>query len=308
MREAGRVARSGESMTKSAGADRPFETRRLAGVGVEIPGLDLRSPISDDTFAALRRTVVEEGLVLFRDQPLEPATQIALGKRFGPIEPLVVGDGDEDPSMVKISNVDEDGKVRSNDSPFMRLVAINEGWHTDSSFREIPASFSVFTCVVAPPEGGDTMWASLQRAFDALDDATRDLLVGKSGVHDYAAAYRARGNASGDAVGFDSAPLRHPLLRAHPESGRPGLFVSEHMSEIEGLSKEEGAALCARLLRLVTAEGNTHRHHWSVGDVAIWDNRSMLHRAQGFDERHPRVMHHVRVAGTEAPIPWRPNA
>ena len=294
-------------MTMSAEARLPFETRPLGAIGVEIEGLDLRSEIADDAFAMLRRTIVEEGLVLFRGQPLEPEAQIALGKRFGPIEQLVVGDEDEEPSMVRISNVDEEGRVRPNDSHFMRLITINEGWHTDSSFREIPASFSVFSCVVAPEEGGDTMWASLQRPFEALDDATRRRLVGRSGIHDYAAAYRARGNDEGGIVGFDSDPLRHPLVRAHPETGQPGLYLTEHMSEIEGLSKEEGAALCAKLLARVTAGDNTYRHHWSVGDVAIWDNRSMLHRAQGFDERYPRVMHHVRVAGSEPPVPWQPR-
>ena len=291
----------------SAASDRPFETRPLGAIGVEIEGLDLRSEIPEETFEALRRTVVEEGLVLFRKQPLEPEVQIALGKRFGPIEQLVVGDEDEEPSMVKISNVDADGNVRANDSHFMQLITINEGWHTDSSFREIPASFSVFSCAVAPEEGGDTMWAHLQRPFDALDDATRERLVGRSGVHDYGAAYRARGNDEGGIIGFDSDPLRHPLLREHPESGRPGLYMSEHMSEIEGLSPEESESIRTKLLALVTADDNTYRHHWSVGDVAIWDNRSMLHRAQGFDERFPRVMHHVRVAGFEAPIPWRPS-
>lgn len=291
----------------SAGSDRPFRMHALGGVGVEIEGLDLRSEIPDSSFSALRRTVVEEGLVLFRDQPLEEATQIALGRRFGPIEQLVVGEEDQEPSLVKISNLDGEGNVRANDSHFMQLISINEGWHTDSSFREIPASFSVFSCVVAPDAGGDTMWASLQRPFDALDEETRSLLVGKTGVHDYAAAYRARGNAEGGIVGFDSDPLEHPILREHPESGRPGLFLSEHLSEIEGLSPEESAAVQSKLLGLVTANDNTYRHHWSVGDVAIWDNRSMLHRTQGFDERYPRVMHHVRVAGSEAPIPWRPS-
>ena len=154
----------------NAGSEHPFRTRSLGPIGVEIEGLDLRQAISDSAFAALRATVVEEGLVLFRDQSLEPETQIALGKRFGPIEQLVVGDEDAEPSMVKISNVDAEGRVRQDEDRFMKLIAINEGWPTDSSFREIPSSFSVFTCVVAPEEGGDTMWAHLQRAFDRLDD------------------------------------------------------------------------------------------------------------------------------------------
>jgi len=294
-------------MTMSAGSQSTFETKPLGAIGAEVLGLDVREPIPEGVFAALRRTIVDEGLVLFRDQPLEPEAQIALGKRFGPIEQLVVGEEDQEPSMVKISNVDADGNIRSNDSHFMRLITINEGWHTDSSFREIPASFSVFSCVVAPEEGGDTFWASLRRPFEKLDDATRASLIGRSGVHDYAAAYRARGNDAGGIIGFDSDPLRHPLVREHPESGQPALYVSEHMSEIEGLSPEEGESIRAKLLALVTADDNTFRHHWSVGDVAIWDNRSMLHKAQGFDERHARVMHHVRVAGFEAPIAWQPS-
>lgn len=289
------------------GAGIGFETRRLGAIGVEVLGLDLREILSDATFAELRRTVVDEGLVLVRGQALSAEKQIALGKRFGPIEQLVVADEDQEPSLVKISNLDGEGKVRSNDSRFMRLITINEGWHTDSSFREVPASFSVFSCVVAPEEGGDTFWASLQRPFERLDRATRDRLVGRAGVHDYAAAYRRRGNEEGGMIGFDSAPLRHPLLRRHPESGRPGLYVSEHMSEIDGLSDSEAESLRARLLELVTAEDNVYRHHWSVGDLAIWDNRSMLHKAQGFDERYARVMHHVRVAGFEPPIPWAPD-
>lgn len=288
----------------SAGSDVPFRTHPLSGVGVEIEGLDLREPISDATFARLRRTVVDEGLALLRGQRLAPEAQIALGKRFGPIEQLILDAEDDEPSMAVIGNVDADGKVLPADSRHMKLIQINEGWHTDSSFRENPASFSVFSCVVAPDEGGDTFWTSLEKGWRRLPAAEQARLLPLDGVHDYAAAYRARGNEKGGIVGFDSDPVVHPLVREHPESGAPSLYVSEHVARLEqsGRPVEGGDEILRAVLEVVTRPEGVHRHHWSEGDVAIWDNRSMLHRAQGFDDRFPRVMHHVRVAGFEPPI------
>lgn len=288
---------------EAAGAA-PFATRSLDPIGVEIEGLDLREAIDDASFAALRATVVREGLALFRAQPLEREVQVAIGRRFGPLEQLDVGAGDAEPTLVVIGNVDADGRVLPNDHPFMKLITINEGWHTDSSFREVPASFSVFSCVVAPPEGGDTFFASLRRAFETLPEDERARLLAEplDGVHDYAAAYRARGNAEGHIVGFDGPPIVHPLVRRHPESGRPGLYVSEHVSHVAGVPAEESRRMLDRLLAHATAPERVYRHQWQVGDVMIWDNRSMLHRAQGFDGRNARVMHHVRVAGDRAPV------
>jgi alpha-ketoglutarate-dependent taurine dioxygenase len=198
--------------------------------------------------------------------------------------------------------VDPEGHVLPDDSHFMRLISINEGWHTDSSFRPIPASFSLFSAIVVPPEGGDTFYTSLQRAWDALGDAEQRSLYGLRGIHDYAAAYRSRGSESGNAVGFDSPSVTHPLVRVHPETGRTGLYLSEHMASVEGLAHDESRAIIDRLIAECTREDRVYRHAWRVGDFAIWDNRSMLHRAQGFDGRHARVMHHVRVAGDVAPL------
>ncbi len=296
-------------MTKGSSSDasasearRPFGTEPLGASGVEIRGLDLRQPVPEDVWQALRETVLSEGLVLLRAQPLDPAAQVAIGERFGALEQLDVNAGEGDPALAVLSNVDAEGRVRPDDDPLMKLIRINEGWHTDSSFREVPAGFSVFTCVVAPPEGGETFFASLRRAWLELPEAEREALRPLDGVHDYAAAYRARGNASGAAVGFDDPAVVHPLVRRHPETGETVLYVSEHVNRIVGMPEAEGRALIDRLLAQVTAPGRVYRHHWSVGDVLIWDNRSMLHRAQGFDARHARVMHHVRVAGTEPVI------
>jgi alpha-ketoglutarate-dependent taurine dioxygenase len=285
---------------------RSFETRRLGALGVEMLDLDLRSEISDETFAALRDTIMDEGFVLFRDQPMERETHISLGERFGALENLnPVGDASA-AGLVVIGNVDADGQVLASDSPFMKLISINEGWHTDSSFRPIPASFSLFSAIVVPPEGGDTFYASLEKGWEALSKDDRRLLYGLNGLHDYASAYRRRGSESGAIVGFDDPPIAHPLVRRHPETGRSLLYVSEHVASIEGWTLDESRRLLDRLIEQTTREDRIYRHHWQVGDFAIWDNRSMLHRAQGFDGQHARVMHHVRVSGGEVPIAARP--
>jgi len=278
-----------------------METKTIGHFGVEVMGLDLTGVLSEDDLAALRETVMREGLVLVRDQPIAPDAHVALGKRFGPIEKLVE-DSDEEPSMVVIGNVAPDGSVSSNDSRHMRLISINEGWHTDSSFREIPASFSIFSCVVAPAEGGDTFFANQALAWQTLDAATRTQIAPLYGVHNYNAAYRRRGNEVGGMIGFDMEPTRHPLVRAHPETRETGLYVSEHITHIDGMPEAESRQLLDRLIAHATATQRIYRHHWQVGDLAIWDNRKMLHKAQGFDDRYARVMHHVRVAGSERPI------
>ncbi|MHC4910388.1 MAG: TauD/TfdA dioxygenase family protein [Planctomycetota bacterium] len=279
-----------------------FETKRLGPVGVELLGVDLCGEIADELIAELRRTVMDVGLVLLRDQPIEPERHVALGQRFGSIEQLDASREGLEPSMVVIGNVDREGRVFPDDDPRMKLVSINEGWHTDSTFREIPASFSIFGAVVVPEQGGDTFYASLQNAWDALAPTDQAELYGLNGVHDYNAAYRRRGNEQGGIVGYDEPQRTHPLVREHPETGRKGLFISEHMAGIEGWPEAEGQALVEKLIALATSEDRVYRHHWEVADLAIWDNRSMLHRAQGFDQRFPRRMHHVRVGGDEPPI------
>lgn len=279
-----------------------FETESLGPIGVEIRGLDLRGDVSEADFAWLRRTVTDEGLVLLRDQPMEAARHVALGERFGPPEKLDIKREGPDPSLAVIHNVDREGSAFADDDPLMEMLTINEGWHSDSAFREIPASFTLFAAVVVPDEGGDTLYACLQRAWDALDPEEQVKLYGLNGIHDYSAAFRQRGKEMARLVGFELPALTHPLVRRHPETGRVGLFVSEHMNGIEGMAKEEGKALVEKLVALVTSEDRVYRHRWQVGDLLIWDNRSTLHRAQGFDERYARVMHHVRVSGSEPPI------
>ncbi len=283
--------------TSSPDVERYFRTRPLDPIGVEVVGFDLRSPISDAAWAALRQGVIDTGLVVFRDQSIDAATQLALGRRFGTLENTSLDQGPLDESRILLSNLDEDGRVRAEDDDAMRLVAINESWHTDSSFRDVPASFSLFSAVTVPAAGGDTFYASLERGWQALPAAERAPLFGRYAVHDYDRAYRARGLEMEHVFGGAAPTARHPVVHRHPESGRTGLFVSEHAFAVDGLGEAESRQLVERLVGICTDPERVYRHRWRAGDLVIWDNRSMLHRAQGFDSRHPRVMRHVRVAG-----------
>ena len=280
----------------------PFEIRPLAPIGVEVRGVALSDGIEADDLARLRTIVVEAGVAVLRGQHLGAAEHVSLGRRFGEPERGAFNEDTPDPDLILLTNRGSDGRILPSDDVRMRLVAINEGWHTDSSFRPTPASFSLFAAVVVPPVGGDTFFASLRLGWESLAPGEQATLRGLVGIHDYAAAFRRFGSATdGDPV-FDLPVVRHPLVRRHPESGATSLYTSEHVMGIEGMGDERARPILDRLVAVTTAPERVYRHAFREGDLVIWDNRSMLHRAQGFDEQHARVMHHVRIAGTEAVI------
>lgn len=274
-----------------------LECKQLGPLGVEVLGLDLRAPVAEDDWRALRELVMREGVVVFRDQPMSAEAQIALGRRFGELENTSIDQRPIDASTILLSNVDAEGRVMADDETTMRLVAINEGWHTDSSFREVPASFSLFAAVVVPEVGGDTFFASLRRGWEALSAEEQSALFGLQALHDYESAYASRHVDLSGFFGGEAPSATHPLVRRHPETGETALFVSEHVFAIEGMPDAEARALAERLVGVCTDPARQYRHAWAVGDLVIWDNRTMLHRAEGFDPRYARVMRHVRVAG-----------
>jgi alpha-ketoglutarate-dependent taurine dioxygenase len=276
----------------------PFQSIPMDPIGVEIQGVQLGPGLSDAELRALRRTVLAHGLVLARDQALQEQEQLALGRRFGALESLVpLAEATE--SVAAIANVDSRDQLLPDEHPAVMSLKVNERWHTDSSFREVPASFSIFRAVEVPSEGGDTFYASLRKGWLELPDGLRAEVEGRRAVHDYIATLRSIGSGIPYWAKDISEPVVHPMVRRHPETGELCLYISEHALEVEGLDAEAGRSLTRRLIDFCTAPGRAYRHPWRVGDVMIWDNRCMLHRAQGFDERHRRVMHHVRVAGTE---------
>lgn len=262
-----------------------FRTQSLGPFGVELRGVEPDREWPEKEVRALRALLLQEELVLLRGRPISPDRQCRLAEQLGPIESLSLNRSARTAGPLVVSNVGDDGHPLPKDHPRMQTLAINERWHTDSSFRETPASFSLLAPVEIPSQGGDTFFASLRRGWESLSLQGQQELVGLRAVHDYSA------------MGLPK--IAHPIVRVHPETGRLGLYLSEHAPLIEGWPEERGRALVEKLIRGCTRASRVHRHRWRSGDLLLWDNRSCLHRAEGFDPRFPRTMHHVRIAGTE---------
>jgi alpha-ketoglutarate-dependent taurine dioxygenase len=179
----------------------------------------------------------------------------------------------------------------------------NEGWHTDSSYMPLAAKASVLSAQVVPSAAGETEWADMRAAYDALDEATRRRIARLSAYHSLYHSQAKIGHVvqTGAGYGFHTkgAPLR-PLVKVHPVTGRPALFIGRHAYGIPGLDEAESEKLLADLLDFACRPPRTYAHRWRPGDVVIWDNRCVLHRARPYDYREVRVMRHTRVAGDPA--------
>jgi alpha-ketoglutarate-dependent taurine dioxygenase len=232
-----------------------FSAHPLDPIGAELRGCDLGQGLSDPAFLELRAALLEHGVLVLREQTLDEAQQIALGRRFGALEGQEFNlDGSD---LLVISNVLPDGRVASLQSGRMKSISINEVWHTDSSFRPTPAAVSIFKAVEVPPEGGDTFYASLRRGWLELAPERRAKLAGLRAIHDYAAAYEKAGGRLPDEAQRLMEPVLHPMLRRHPETGETHLYVSGHARDIEGiLVHPPGAGLPAPL---------AHRRPGAVG-------------------------------------------
>ena len=179
----------------------------------------------------------------------------------------------------------------------------NEGWHTDSSYMPLAAKASVLSAQVVPSAAGETEWADMRAAYEALDEATRRRIAGLSAHHSLYHSQAKTGHVvqPGAGYGFHTkgAPLR-PLVKVHPVTGRPALFIGRHAYGIPGLAEAESEKLLSDLVDFACRPPRTYAHRWQPGDVVIWDNRCVLHRARPYDYREVRVMRHTRVAGDPA--------
>jgi alpha-ketoglutarate-dependent taurine dioxygenase len=225
---------------------------------------------------------------------------VAFASRFGDIELLAA---DPEQKAVAISNQKPDGSVMEPDEHRFKSLRGNEGWHTDSSYMPLAAKASVLSAQVVPSVAGETEWADMRGAYDALDEATRRRIAGLSAYHSLYHSQAKIGHVvqTGAGYGFHTkgAPLR-PLVKVHPVTGRPALFIGRHAYGIPGLDEAESEKLLSDLVGFACRPPRTYAHRWRAGDVVIWDNRCVLHRARPYDYREPRVMRHTRVAGDPA--------
>lgn len=277
-----------------------------ATLGAVVTGVSL-GDLGDREWALVADAFAEYALLVFPGQHLDDDHQRAFGERFGELDVLVRDRG----GTVAITNQRADGSVVPSDHRALAVMRGNEGWHTDSSYMPVSAKVSVLSARVIPGSGGETEWADMRAAYDALDAETRELVDGLAAYHSliYSQARAGADQRGGYGIDQDEMPLR-PLVKVHPDTGRRALFIGRHAHDIPGLDPEVSEALLDRLLDEACRPPRVYRHRWQVGDVVVWDNRSVLHRALPFDYAEPRVMVHTRIAGdpvTEAGIGSRPT-
>lgn len=265
--------------------------------GVVITDIDLAA-VDADVFEDLYRTWLDYALLIFPRQNLSQHEQIEFAMLFGElIEGL---------EAVELSNVLPDGKLRmAPDDDMMKIIRGNMHWHQDNTYMPIQAKAAVFSASVVPSNQGDTAFADMRAAWSALDEPTRDRVAPLSAYHSLAHSQRKLGEDTktqdseyiGYGLDLGQVPLR-PLLKVHPETGQPSLAVGRHAFGIPGLSPEESEILLSKLVSFAAGdERRVYQHRWHTGDVVVWDNRCLMHKACPWDYTEPRVMLHSRIAG-----------
>ena len=254
---------------------------------------------SDSTIAELTELWLEYALLVFPGQHMTQHEQDEFARRFGDLEFTATA----------LTNIQGDGTLRSTDHDLSKSLRANERWHHDSTYMPIQAKGAVFTAEIVPDEGGDTGFADMRAAYDALDDAVRQRIAGLAAHHsrrysmDRAGLHVTEDNADRTQLygyGTDIEPPLRPLVKVHPATGRRNLLIGQHAYAIPGLSTHESEALLDRLDDEACKRPRTYFHTWTEGDAVLWDNRCLMHRATAHDPGQPRRMWHTRIAGDPA--------
>lgn len=261
--------------------------------GAVVTGVRLAT-LSDKAFAALYEAWLEHALLIFPGQHLSGEEQVGFARRFGPLEfPLA-----------PLSNVRSDGSLRPDDGSddVVNILKGNMGWHCDSTYMPVQAKGAVFTCEVAAKDGGQTGWADMRAAWQALEPAMQARLEGLTASHSLAYSQARLGHVhkAGSAYsgyGLDQQPRLRPLVKTHPETGEKALMVGRHAFGVTGMDETASERLLTELAEFACQPPRVHHHTWSAGDAVVWDNRCLMHRACPWDMSQPRVMYHSRLAG-----------
>jgi taurine dioxygenase len=265
-------------------------------IGAEIDGVDVAQPLDDVTVAAIRDALNTHHVIFFRDQDLTPEGQVAFASRFGEVTE----------AHPVLPAIEEHRQVLAIDGAVDRA----SWWHTDVTFLDTPPLGSLLYMRTAPEIGGDTMWASLQAAYDGLADPVREMCDKLIAVHHdpwFAAEVAERGGFEWNGTKRDRLhPVVHPVVRTHPETGRNGLFVNGQFTQLLlGMSKHESTAILDMLYRHCVQPEYTCRFRWRAGSLAFWDNRATLHYALDDYGDAARYAHRVTLRGDK---PYGPAA
>jgi alpha-ketoglutarate-dependent taurine dioxygenase len=279
------------------GAD---ETRSLPEVGgIEITGVDLSDPLSEERTEWLLRTFRVHPVIVFRDQHLTKEQQYAFTLTFGEIEGAHVNrliDPVKYSPVHTVSNIGPDGVPSA---PIRERG--NYYWHSDKSYHDVPSLLTMLHGVEIPAEGGETQFANTALAYAALDDATKQRLHGLRAVHSWERSrIQSHSQPATEEQKRERPPVDHPIVRTHPDTGAKALYLGNHASHILGWPEQEGRALLRWLEAFATEAAFVYSHHWRVGDLVLWDNRCTMHRALPHQnmEKERRVLHRTVVKGT----------
>jgi alpha-ketoglutarate-dependent 2,4-dichlorophenoxyacetate dioxygenase len=284
----------------------PLSIRPLLSVfAAEVGGIDCRRPIEPDTVAAIERAMDEYAVLVFHEQDLTDAEQIAFTRHFGELEryntPGHIRNPQDHrlgPGIADFSNLDKSGAIMSTEDRVWFFKLADRLWHSDSSFRPVPAKYSLLSGRVIPSWGANTEFSDMRAAYDALDDRTKAEI--EDLVCEHSLAY------SRDAIGFTELtaaeaeafrPVRQPLVRTHPVTGRKSLFLAAHAGAIVGWTIPEARMFLLDLTEHATQREFVYSHTWRSHDLVMWDNRTTMHRARRFDHREVRDVRRTTLAG-----------
>jgi alpha-ketoglutarate-dependent 2,4-dichlorophenoxyacetate dioxygenase len=276
----------------------------------EVTGIDLTQPVSPDNVAAIEAGMDEYAVLVFPGQPVTDQQQLDFTRNFGELEGYNTPghirkqtDSRLGPGMADFSNLDKSGAIMSDQDRVWFFKLGDRLWHSDSSFRPVPAKYSLLSGRIIPSWGANTDFADMRAAYDALDART------KAEVEDLVCEHSLA--FSREAIGFTDLtpeertafrPIRQRLVRTHPVTGRKSLFLSAHAGTIEGWTIPEARMFLRDLTEFATHERFVYSHEWRLNDLVIWDNRTTMHRARRFDRNEVRDVRRTTLAGDVATI------
>ncbi len=277
---------------KQKTAAAPFAVERLAvSLGAEIKGLDLKAPMSDETFAAFEAALIEHKVLVLRDQHLSTEQHVRFSRRFGDLEVHPMRPQGEFPEILVLDN-HKDNPVLSTDV-----------WHSDTTFRKNPTKYTILRCQIMPELGGDTLWANMEAAYEGLSASFRKMIDGLRAVHDFQNFRVLFKNTAEDRERLhkmeDMFPNpSHPVVRTHPVTGRKSIYVNPQFTlRIEGLEPAESRAILETLFAQAHVPEYQFRLRWTPGTIVFWDNRSTQHYAANDYYPARRRMERTAVVG-----------
>jgi len=266
----------------------------------EVAGVDLTKPVPDTQFAAIEAAFERYAVLIFPDQPVDDEQQLAFTRRFGPLEmnpDYAGGRMFRRREVADFTNVAEDDRLMAAGDARHAFNLANQLWHTDSSFKQVPAKCSLLSAREIPPVGGQTEYADLRAAWDALPPKRQAELEELVAEHSIFHSRRRLGFSDfNPEIGRMLPPVRQRLVRHHAASGRTSLYLASHASHILGWPEARGAALIDELIEFATEPRFVYSHRWRKHDLLLWDNRCTMHRGRSWDAgRHRRIMHNTKA-------------